>query len=309
LLFYKAKRKGKFLYRNTPIAIFTNARVYHKGCFLFICKEDAAELIKVILLKGAISKEFVLEDSGKVGIRITHDEVGFMQYCELVPCETLPLKEWVDSLNASSGFVNLTDKFELIKEIGKGRFSVVWNCRDKSREYAVKVIEKSKLTVREYKLLSTELIMLKMLHHKNIVTFYSIYESDKYAYVLMEHVSGGELYEYLKKKTYFTEFEVCYIVYHLLLGLAYLHSVGIIHRDLKAENILIEVDKEKNMIVNAKIGDFGLACPCVETIFDSCGTPAYVAPEVIRRNGYNYLADMWSIGVITYLLYCFPFIS
>lgn len=245
--------------------------------------------------------------SGKSGLRITHDEVGFMQYLELVPYEVHPLGDWVTSLNNYSGFVTVSDKYELKREIGKGRFSVVWACVDKTtnKEYAVKVIDKLKLTIREYKLLNTELSLLKILHHNNVISCHDVFESEKNAYVVMDYMRGGELYEYLKKKTYFTEFEVCYLIYHLLLGIAYLHSIGIVHRDLKAENILVEIDREKNMVVDVKIGDLGLACPCVDTIYDACGTPAYVAPEVIQRSGYNSLADMWSIGVIGYLLYLF----
>jgi len=311
LFFRKSIRKGKFLYRNTPIAAFIDTHVYQKDCFLFICNENGSKIIKVVLLKGATTKEFVLEDNGKAGIRITHNRIGFMQYCELVPYETLPLKDWIISLNGFSEFINITDKYELIKEVGKGRFSIVWNCKEKrtDKEYAIKVIEKSKLTARECKLLNTELSVLKIINHKNVIKCYDILESEKYAYIVMEYIPGGELYEYLKKKYYFTEFEVCYIIYHLLLGIGYLHSVGIAHRDLKAENILIDVDKEKNMITNIKIADFGLACPCVETIFDACGTPAYVAPEVIQRSGYNCLVDMWSIGIIAYLLYYLFFTS
>lgn len=261
-----------------------------------------------MLLKNGSAREFTLEGTdAKTGLRITHDEIGFMQYVELVPYETLPLKDWINSLNKFSGFTNIADKYELKKEIGKGRFSVVWTCTDKvtDAEYAVKIVEKQKLTLREFKLLNTELGVLKTLHHKNVVKCIDTFESEKCAYIVMELIPGGELYGYLKKKHYFSEFEVCYIIYHLLKGIAYLHSVGVMHRDLKAENILVEIDKDKNMIVDVKIADFGLACPCIETIFDACGTPAYVAPEVIQRDGYTSLADMWSIGVITYLLYYF----
>lgn len=91
-------------------------------------------------------------------------------------------------------------------------------------------------------------------------------------------------------------------MYHLLLALRYLHSCGIMHRDLKPENILMELNQNGESVVTIKLIDFGIACMIRpdEFIDDTCGTLSYVAPEVIRKQGYNAKADMWSVGVIVY---------
>ena len=179
-----------------------------------------------------------------------------------------------------------------------------YDCGDKEtgQYYAVKVVDIHKLTVREFHMLGYELNILKTLCHNNVVKCVEIIESSEYVHIVMEHINGGELYEYLKKKNYFSEFETCYIVYYLLLGIEYFHSIGIMHRDLKPNNILIEVDQETNLISNVKITDFGLSCPCLNPLFESCGTPAYVAPEILRREKYGSSVDMWGLGVIIYLL-------
>lgn len=121
----------------------------------------------------------------------------------------------------------------------------------------------------------------------------------------MERVCGGELFDLLKTRQYFSEFESCYIMYHLLIALQYLHNCGIMHRDIKPENVLLELTSDKQRIVTLKVIDFGLACMfrSGELIYDPCGTPAYVAPEILRNEGYNAKVDMWSSGVIAYLLY------
>ena len=153
--------------------------------------------------------------------------------------------------------------------------------------------------------------LTKELYHKNIARCYEVIETKTYAYIIMERVSGGELFDLLTKRKYFSgiqtfinagiEFESCYMMYHLLLGLQYLHSCGIMHRDLKPENILLELNQSKEHVVTIKLIDFGIACILRpnEFVDDSCGTAAYVAPEVIKIEGYNVKADMWSVGVIT----------
>ena len=168
----------------------------------------------------------------------------------------------------------------------------------------MKIIDKTKLTPKERKLLTIEISIAKSLKNKNIIAFHEVIESSLYVYIVMEHLYHGELYTYLKTRKSFNEHEVVSIIFQLIKGVEYIHSMGIIHRDLKPENIMIELNHYRDRVVSIKIIDFGLSCVYIprEIITDSCGTPAYVAPEVIRREPYDYSVDMWSVGIITYLL-------
>lgn len=131
------------------------------------------------------------------------------------------------------------------------------------------------------------------------------YETEKNMYIIMEQVSGGELFDHIK--TYeLEEREVAICMYQIISAIDYLNKCGVVHRDLKPENILIEKDPETEEVCNIKLTDFGLSKIAVpnEIMHESCGTPAYVAPEVLHKKGYKKEVDMWSAGVIFYTLIC-----
>ena len=131
------------------------------------------------------------------------------------------------------------------------------------------------------------------------------YETEKIMYIIMEQVTGGELFDHIK--TYeLEEREVALCMFNLVQAIDYMQSCGIVHRDLKPENILIEKDPETEEVTALKVTDFGLSKMAVpnEVMMESCGTPAYVAPEVLHKKGYKKEVDMWSAGVIFYTLIC-----
>lgn len=169
---------------------------------------------------------------------------------------------------------------------------------------AIKAIEKVKLSKEDRRYLNNELAISKELFHINIIRCYEVIETKNYVYIVMERVPGGELFDLIERKKYFSEFESCYITYHLLKALNYLHSCGIMHRDLKPENILVGLNQSKDHVITLKLIDFGIACMVKEdeAVNDSCGTLAYVAPEVLKKQWYNAKADMWSVGVIVYMM-------
>ena len=132
------------------------------------------------------------------------------------------------------------------------------------------------------------------------------FETESHFYIVMDLVNGGELFDHIKMYE-LEEREIALIMYQLIEVIQYLQSCGVVHRDLKPENILIEKDKETEEVTKIKVTDFSLSKKLTkpdEKMELSCGTPAYVAPEILYRKGYGKEVDMWSAGVIFYPLVC-----
>ncbi|TPX44773.1 hypothetical protein SeMB42_g01997 [Synchytrium endobioticum] len=196
----------------------------------------------------------------------------------------------------------LLAKYELGETLGTGAFSEVKTAIERStkNKFAIKIIDKAKCKGKE-SMIETEVDILKRVKHDNIIQLYEMYEIDSKIYLVMELVTGGELFDHIVSRGKYTEGDAAKIVFKILLAIEYLHSLGIAHRDLKPENLLLS-DKSKQAKI--MISDFGLS-----KVFDddevmrtACGTPGYVAPEVLRRQGYSKEIDLWSLGVITYIL-------
>jgi calcium/calmodulin-dependent protein kinase I len=128
---------------------------------------------------------------------------------------------------------------------------------------------------------------------------FDFFESRESFYLVFELATGGELFDRIAERGRFTERDAADIVFQILNGVSYLHSHGIVHRDLKPENILYKTKEENSEIV---IADFGVAntIPDNQMLTTLCGSPAYAAPEVLKRKGHGPAADIWSIGVITF---------
>ncbi|KAJ1336534.1 hypothetical protein BSLG_007318 [Batrachochytrium salamandrivorans] len=174
--------------------------------------------------------------------------------------------------------------------------------RSNGQKYAIKVIDKAKCKGKE-NMIEMEVNILKRVRHPNIVQLYEMYEFGGKIYLVMELVTGGELFDEIVGRGKYTEKETAKIVQRILGGIDYLHALGIVHRDLKPENLLLS---EKGKGARIMISDFGLSKIFneVEVMKTACGTPGYVAPEVLRRQGYGKEVDLWSLGVITYILLC-----
>lgn len=201
--------------------------------------------------------------------------------------------------------VKLTDKYNIGKELGRGGFSVVKEATDKATgiKYACKIIEKS-AAEEELNLLQREIDIMSKLKHKNIIQLVEVFEDNEYLNLMLELVTGGELFDQIVQRGSYSERDAANIVKQILEAVMYMHSNGIAHRDLKPENLLCS--GPNNEII--KVTDFGLSKDFGEAALQtSCGTPDYVAPEVLRGAAYDNSVDIWSIGVITYILLCgFP---
>ncbi|KAJ3016608.1 calcium calmodulin-dependent protein kinase type 1G [Thoreauomyces humboldtii] len=198
----------------------------------------------------------------------------------------------------------LFKKYELRSTLGTGAFSEVRLGVDRQtdKKFAVKIIDKSKCKGKEG-MIDTEVRILQRVHHDNIIQMVEMYENETKLCLVMELVTGGELFDDIVKRGRYTESDCARIVHKILAALNYLHELGIVHRDLKPENLLLS-DKSKNAKI--MIGDFGLSkiFNDEEVMKTACGTPGYVAPEVLKRQGYGKEVDIWSLGVITYILLC-----
>lgn len=215
--------------------------------------------------------------------------------------------DWIKCLRQEANNLNFDDKYTKGRKLGKGKFSTVYECQNKETGeiVAMKHIHKPSLSEREKEFLREEIQIIKLISHPNIVTMRETYETDKYMYIIMDAVKGGELFEHIKNYE-LEEREISIIMFQLVEAIQYLQLCGVVHRDLKPENILIEKDPQTEEVTQIKITDFGLSKIVTpnEIMMESCGTPAYVAPEVLIKKGYKKQVDIWSAGVIYYTLVC-----
>jgi predicted Ser/Thr protein kinase len=208
---------------------------------------------------------------------------------------------WVKVLRQIINYRDVNQYFEFLKELGKGQFGSVYLGVDKNSKenVAIKVMDKTKLTLKELDALRVESEILKKCNHKNIVKFIDQFENPDKIFIILEYLSGKNLFNFLiSQEEILSNRMNRLIVYQIAQGLKYLSKLGIVHRDLKPENIMIS---EKNEV---KIVDFGLARIFGKDnlVTEVIGTLAYVAPEVIEGKGYGRDIDMWSFGVVIYYL-------
>ncbi|XP_061614387.1 serine/threonine-protein kinase BRSK2-like isoform X8 [Phyllopteryx taeniolatus] len=203
---------------------------------------------------------------------------------------------------ASSGHcANYVGPYRLEKTLGKGQTGLVKlgvHCVT-CQKVAIKIVNREKLSESVLMKVEREIAILKLIEHPHVLKLHDVYENKKYLYLVLEHVSGGELFDYLVKKGRLTPKEARKFFRQIISALDFCHSHSICHRDLKPENLLLD---EKN---NIRIADFGMASLQVgESLLEtSCGSPHYACPEVIRGEKYDgRKADAWSCGVILFAL-------
>jgi serine/threonine protein kinase len=204
----------------------------------------------------------------------------------------------------------------LAEQLGSGNFAVVKKATktDKNKkegiphEVAIKIIDKSK--VEDMGDIEREIEIMNMIEHKNVVNLYELYDEPKKMNLVMELVTGGELFDRIVSKGSYSEKDAAEVIFTLCDALEYLHEKKIVHRDLKPENILYTAPEGAPNGDQIKVADFGLArmVSNKDMMKTACGTPGYVAPEILKNKGYDSGAvDLWSVGVILYILLCgFP---
>jgi len=211
-----------------------------------------------------------------------------------------------EELSFKSG--QIKDYYSLFEMIGEGTFGKVRRgvCKTSKLDVAIKRIRKRKLDKFNQMCLENEIRILRAVKHENIVTLYDVYGSTKYVSLVLELCQGGDVFDWLESSVHLDEVLVAIVLKQIIAGVSYLHRSGVVHRDLKLENLLLSAPVEglfKKPVV--KIADFGFATTIKdpdELIEGTCGSLNYIAPEVLTGRMYTKQCDLWSIGVIVYAM-------
>lgn len=278
---------------------------YLRGsCLYYYNAQNDVKPQGIIYLVGSLVKHLGDKSFEIIQLDLCSNEHNIHE-SRILYCDTEETRnEWVNKLQDASHMHLFEDKYYLYTglKIGEGNYSNVYKCTSHSNfdvQYAVKIIDKTKFGLLDKEHFRAEINVLKMLDHPNIIKTYDTYETMRTISIVTELISDGDLFEYILKKKCFDDNQLRPLMSQLLSCAQYLHTHGIIHSDIKPENILY--DKLTGQI---KLIDFGLSKILLPNkkieILD--GTLSYVAPEALRSNIYCAESDVWSIGVIMYLL-------
>lgn len=216
--------------------------------------------------------------------------------------------QWVKKLRKVTIASNVEEDYHFIKQIGEGAYCTIYLAQSlHSREkHAVKQISKSNFSGGQTKKdsLVSEIRLMRKLCHPNIVNLHSVYENENYVYLVLDYMEGGDFLARILKKGQFPEKVAAKFMQIMLDVLEHIHSQNIIHRDIKLENILVNEHEWE-----FKLGDFGLAVQSSGPCQVKCGSPGYIAPEIFTKDSYDSKVDIFSVGIILYILLSgkFPF--
>ncbi|XP_056605475.1 serine/threonine-protein kinase 33 isoform X2 [Triplophysa dalaica] len=244
-----------------------------------------------------------------------------MTHTNVHEAEKIMASQWTRSNSAEKKVphTRIEDEFSIQKvysfgeKLGQGNFGFVCEVThiETRRKWAIKKVNKEKAGTSGVKHLEREVSILKQVKHEHIIHLQEVFETPKRMYLVTELCEGGDLKHLLQKRRSFSEEETRHIIKSLSEAIVYLHKKDIVHRDLKLENILVKSCHQgnDNEMVNIKVTDFGLSVQkggvgSENMLQDTCGTPIYMAPEVKNGHQYSQQCDVWSIGVIMYMLLC-----
>lgn len=264
----------------------------------------------IIFLPGSIIEKIdnkEMEEKNMFGFEITQQNLCTGEYHHhekrIFYCNSeSQVNELVHNLQLLSNLIPFEEEYIIGKQIGIGAFSEVYECTEikTNNIYAVKIINKKIFENIKKEQIFNEIAILKLVDHPNIIHLKNTYESKTHYYIVIELIKDGDFLEYISKKPCFNENNLKIVMKQILEAVAYLHEYGIVHCDIKPENILY--DKTTGNII--KLTDFGLSKMIFsnQKIESSSGTLAYVAPEALTDVEYGMESDLWSVGIIMYLL-------
>jgi len=204
---------------------------------------------------------------------------------------------------------DVADQYVMGKKLGAGKYASVYLCTDKSgQKWAMKIFHKKDRSKQKiYEIIKEANMMRKVAGHPHIASIKDIIETRERVLLTMEFLAGGQLYDEVLRRKHFSEEMAAMIVRQLCMALSHCHQCGIIHCDLKPENVMCTADPRATDGFDIKITDFGLSkvlVPESDQVLTYCGTPLYMAPEMIKREQYGKAVDMWSVGCMAHELLC-----
>ena len=280
-LYFKLIHKDLYFYKN-------KGDTEHKGMHnlngLFLQKEKSVEY------EGATYYSFSMVYPTKTRIYYCKNEKEY--------------NEWIEKLKIATGYTNLLEIYDVKNKLGSGKFGLVKLGIHKKtgQKVAIKIMKKSTMDSSDLELVRTEIEILKICQHPNIIRLYNVFENADYLYIIMEYCYGGDLFSYLENRHFrLSEKRASTIIHQMATAVYYMHSFGVVHRDLKPENVLMTSTDEDSDI---RILEFGLRkiLGPYEKCDEPYGTLTYCAPEIIIDEPYAKPVDLWSLGVMTYLM-------
>lgn len=212
---------------------------------------------------------------------------------------------WINHLSSYTILSSFEEDFVVVKPLYKGKNSCVLLAQsaDTNEEFALKVFYKEEINNKAFLMqqILNEIQALRLLDYQKIVKLHRIYETEKNVCLQLDYFPDGDLHRYLNKVKKISEPEVVRITLEILKALNYVHTMGLVHRDIKAENISVYNENDQ---VQIKLIDFGLACEHYQELYQKCGSPGYMAPEVLEGKPYSFKVDLFSLGALMYKLLC-----
>jgi len=296
--------------------VLNYVRLIDDNLYLYKQKDDKIEdFYKTIFVSGSnlkeIPKKTIQGESYHSFIIFLHNNLEETVYTKTEK----GVKDLIKVLRDCTNYKNFFKNYNLLSILGEGTYGEVFVSEDmKSKvKVATKIIKKNNDKQDYWKRIKTEIDVLKIVNHPNIVKFVENYENSEYYFIVMEYLKYGSLTTFLQYKSFkVKEKTIARITYQIALALEYLHDLGIIHRDLKADNILISVDdRTSEKDIRIKLTDFGLAkiLSKFETTTECCGSILFSAPELLYKKNYAASVDIWSLGIniFYFLTGSFPF--
>lgn len=273
--------------------------VYLAEDSLFFCPQNTTDLAFWTVVKWKVlEKKTHPRLTKSKAFQLSNSHEAHIFYSE----KTREFKKWMAHLKEICILRNLEQDFEVIEQIGKGGCSKVYKARLRKTKqmYAVKKISKAEIAGDSNftRCAMREIVALRKLNHPKIVKLVRVYDDPDLISLVLELLPQGDMLGLMKRSPDYSEYEVKEFIQTLLSTIKYMHSRKIVHRDLKPENLLMNSAR----LSDFKITDFGLAAEQGVEVFNMrCGSPGYVAPEILKDQTYNHKIDIYSVGIIAYV--------